>query len=145
MKFRQIWDLLVPHAKLSQHLLIQRQHDAHVFIRLWQAARCQAHPWQNSSDSVSAIVSSAGLRFSYRKEIVNPLAFVLDKRFGLHFAMACNSQPLLISLRLYWCATQSQNTISLLSLALFSFNAMPSSNLRRSQCFLQHKQKWRIT
>lgn len=81
----------MPHAKMSQHLLIPRQHAAHVFIRLWQAAGRQAHPWQNSSDSVSATVSSVGLRFSYGKEIVNSLASVLDKRFGLHFAMARNS------------------------------------------------------
>lgn len=95
--------------------------------------------------SVSAIASSAGPMFSGRKEIVNSLAFVLDKRFGLHFATAHNSRPLLIPLRLYWCATQSQNTISLRSPALFSFNVVPSSNLRRSHRFLQHKQKWRTT
>lgn len=95
--------------------------------------------------SVSAIASSAGPTFSGRKEIVNSLAFVLDKHFGLHFATAHNSRPLLIPLRLYWCATQSQNTISLRSSALFLFNAVPSSNLRRSHRFLQHKQKWRTT
>jgi len=41
--------------------------------------------------SVSAVVSSAGLRFSCRKEIVNSLAFALDKHFRLHFATARNS------------------------------------------------------
>lgn len=133
-KFRWFSDLWVPQANRSQHVPIPRQCTAHVFTHLWQAAKCQAHPRQNSSRSLSARASPAGLIFSYRKEIVNTLAFVLDKCSGRHFAMARNSRPLLISLRLYWCATQSQNTISLLSLALFSFNAIPSSNLRSQAC-----------
>lgn len=91
-------------CKQEPALAIQRQHTAYVFIHLYR--------WRSVRLTLIKLIrlhiyhsSSAAIRFSHRKEIVNSLAFVLDKCFGLQFASARNSRPLLISLRLYWWAT----------------------------------------
>lgn len=72
---------------------------------MWRVAR---HILKNFIRLLISHISSAGFSFSQRKEIVNSCIFS-SKYFGLYFPMACNSCPLLISLRLYWCTTQWWN------------------------------------